>query len=506
MNTTTIKTVRTLLVASIAAVMLGACGQSGQDDAAGDQGATADGMAAKVPITTTSDEARTLYTEGRALLDDLHIVEANEKFMQAASVDDSFAMAYYRMAFTAQTNADFFDATAKAKERAGNASEGEQLYIKALAAGADNDQATQRDALEELMGMYPDDERTHVALANFLLGQQDFSGAIAHFGHATAIAPEFASAYNALGYAHRNVDDLDSALAAFEKYVELIPDRANPYDSLAELQMEMGDYDASIANYRKALTIDPYFAASYAGISINQSLKGEPERAQEAADEMLAAARNFGERQGAMFRSVTSHIFAGDYAAAEEICEVMMAEAEVAGNRSTMGGIAEYMGDMMMTTGDAAAAEKHFDAALEYRTQANLSEANVAQAARAHLFKTAIAAMIGGDSEAAASRTAEYIAAAEANGTAFEKRRVHELSGYLAMNQEDHESAAAHFENSSKLQPVPLYWSAVVNKDLGNTDKARDLAKRASKRNTLNGNLPFFQAAAVELLAELESG
>lgn len=505
MNTTTIRNVRALLVAGLATVMMAACGQSGQDDADGDQG-TADSMAAKVPITTSSDEARALYMEGRALVDDLHIVEANEKFMQAVSVDDSFAMAHYQVALTAQTNAEFFAATAKSSERAGNATEGEQLYIKALAAGADNDQATQRDALEQLMGMYPKDERTHMALANFLVGQQDFSGAIAHFGHATAIAPEFASAYNALGYAHRNTDDLDSALAAFEKYVELIPDRANPYDSLAELQMEMGNYDESIANYRKALSIDRYFSASYAGISINQSLKGEPERAQEAADEMLAAARNFGERQAAMFRSVTSHIFAGDYAAAEDICEVMMAEAEVAGNHSAMGGVAEYMGDMMMTTGDAVAAEEHFDAALDYRIQANLSEANVAQAARAHLFKTAIAAMMAGNSEAAASRTAEYIAAAEANGTAFEKLRVHELSGYLAMNQEDSEAAVAHFEDASKLQPVPLYWSAMIHKDLGNLDKARDLATRAAHRNTLSGNLPFFRAAAVELLTELEAG
>ena len=135
--------------------------------------------------------------------------------------------------------------------------------------------------------------------------------------------------------------------------------------------------------------------------------------------------------------------------------------------------------------------------------QASTNEANKAQAARTHLFKTAIAAMIGGESETAASRTAEYLAAVDAAGTAFERLRAHELSGYLAMHNEEFDAAAAHFDSASQLDPIVLYWSAVVNRDLGHTDKARDLAERAANRNTLSANLPFFRAAAVELNMEL---
>jgi tetratricopeptide (TPR) repeat protein len=267
--------------------------------------------------------------------------------------------------------------------------------------------------------------------------------------------------------------------------------------------MEMGDYDASIDNYRKALEIDPYFAASYAGITINESLKGNADLAQEAADQMLAAARNFGERQGAMFRSVTSHLFAGNIEAAMENCEVMLAEAEVAGNKAAMGGIHEYMGDILLSQGEPAPAEEHYNAALDSRLAAGFNEANQAQAERTHMFKTAIAAMMADDAEAAATRTAEYSAAAEMNGTAFEKRRVHELAGYLAMSNENLESAVEHFEQGNQLNPILLYWSAWANAELGNTDTAIDLATRAANRNTLNGNLPFFREDAQELLAKL---
>ena len=440
--------------------------------------------------------------QGRELFDDLLIVEANELFRQAVEIDNGFAIGHYMMAFSAQSNAEFFDAVGKADEHSANASEGEQLLIAALVAASENDQAAQRNALQAAIDMYPKDERTHIAMANFLIGIQDFAGGAQHLEHAVEIAPDFASAHNSLGYAYRNLEEFDKARKSFERYVELNPDQPNPYDSLAELLMEMGNYDESIENYRKALAINRNFPSSYAGLAINYSLKGNPELAQEASDQMLRAARNFGERQAAMFQSVTSHLFAGDTEAAMEICQRMLAEAEVKQNHSAMGGISEYMGDVMLSSGDAEKAMEYYDAALDYRLAARINEANKAQAARAHLFKTAIAAMVGDDSEAAASRTAEYLVATDAQGTAFEKTRGHELSGFFAMYNEDFESAAKHFAKASQLNPVVLYWSAVVNQELGNDEKAQDLAMRAAHRNTLSANLPLFRQDALEMLTE----
>ena len=491
-------TVRRAVAVSVVLLFV-ACGQ--QDDMA-----TSGSDADKVPVTTSSAKALDLYMDGRALIDDLHFTEAHEVFLEAVDEDPQFAMGHFMVASTSLTAADFFAAVEKANSHAGGASPGEQLFIRALVAASENDQDAQRAALKELVGAFPKDERTHVAMGNFLNGQQDFAGAAKHFARATEVNPEFAPAFNALGYARRSLEDFDGAKAAFETYVELIPDEANPHDSYAELLMEMGDYEASIENYRKSLSIDPNFAASYAGITINESLRGRPDLAQEAADQMLAAARNFTERQNAMFQAVTSHLFAGEREAAMEVCQTMLAEAEVAGDRSASGSIHEYMGDAMMVAGDAAKAEEHFAAALEHRQQANINDANKAQARRTHLYKTAIAAMIGDDAEAANARAAEYTAAAEAEGTAFERRRIHELAGYLAMFNEDMEGAAEHLANASQLDPIVLYWSAVVHSELGNTEKAKDLAERAANRNTLSANLPFFRADALELLANLSAG
>ena len=509
-NSMIIKTPLRIVVTFGALLMLAACGQKDEPPATAEMAEPAAAkapVAVKVPVTTTSAEARDLYMEGRALLDDLHFVEARELFMQAVQADPDFAMAHFMVAITSQSAAEFFDAVGKANAAAAGASDGEQLYIRALVAGSENDQAGQLAALNELVGMYPQDERTHMALGNYLNGQQDFAGAAKHFTHATQKNPEFAGAYNSLGYAYRSLDDLDQAKAAFEKYVELLPGEANPHDSYAELLMEMGDYDNSIKHYEMSLELDPNFAASYAGISRNHSLMGEPDLAQEAADRMLASARNFAERQNALFQTVLAHLFAGDVEAAMQVCETMAAEAEVKGDHAALGGVHEYMGDIMLDAGEAAAAEEHYAAALEHRQQANINEANKALAARTHLFKTAIAAIVADDAETAATRTAEYTAAVEeADGTAFERLRIHELQGYLAMITDDMAAGAKHLSQASQLNPVVLYWSAVAHKEAGDIEQAMDLATRAANRNTLSQNLPFVRGEALQLLAELQAG
>ncbi len=493
------------LVLCLFAIGLTACGRQepSETEPVEDAAVAAVTVPAKIPVTTSSEEARALFEEGRRLLDNLRVAESRPKFQQAVEKDPSFATGYVFLANSAQTAAQFFDATDKAEAHAAGASEGEQLVIRALSAGARNEEAAQLQALNELVSLHPKDERAHMRLGNYYNGQLDFESAAMHFRHAVAINPQFAGAYNALGYAERSNDDLDSAKEAFAKYVELIPGEANPYDSYAELLMEMGQYDESIVNYLKALEVDPNFVFSYGGISVNQSLKGDVTAALEAAANMLLAARSSGERQAALFRTVTAHLFAGDTEAALAASEEMYAAADADGDKAAMGTVREYMGDIMLVAEDPAKALEYYTDALSHRQQANINDANKEQAERTHLFKLAIAAMVSDDIETAKATAANYKAAVEARGTSFEWRRIHELAGYLAMSNEDNDTAVAELAHANQLNPIVLYWFAVANKNAGNNEKAKDLASRAANRNTLSGNLPFFRTEALQLLAEL---
>jgi Tfp pilus assembly protein PilF len=85
------------------------------------------GGGGKIPITTSSDEARKLYLEGRDLLEKLRGTDARRLFEQAVAEDQNFALAYVGLANTSGTNGEFVDATAHAVALADKVSEGEQL-------------------------------------------------------------------------------------------------------------------------------------------------------------------------------------------------------------------------------------------------------------------------------------------------------------------------------------------------------------------------------------------
>jgi len=170
-----------------------------------------------------------------------------------------------------------------------------------------------------------------------------------------------------------------------------------------------------------------------------------------------------------------------------------------------MGGISEFRGDMLLVTDSTAKALESYTEALGHRQKADINDANKAQAERTFLFKSAVAAMVAGEVDVSKATAAKHRAAVEAAGTSFERRRVHELAGYLAMGDEDKSVAVAELAQANQLNPIVLYWSAVANKDAGNIEAAKDLANRAANRNTLSGNLPFFRTEALQLLAELSA-
>ena len=267
--------------------------------------------AAKVPITTASEEARALYLKGRDLSEKLRATDSRKLFEQAAAKDASFALAQVGLANTSGTAKEFFDATSKAVALAGKVSEPERLMILGLDAGAKGEVAKQKEYYAKLVAAYPNDERAHNLLGGYHFGQQDYAAAVAEYEKATAIDPAFSQPYNQLGYSYRFMGKYSEAERAFKKYIELIPGDPNPYDSYAELLMKMGRFDESIKNYQKALSQDPNFVASYVGIGNDQIFTGRGAEARATFAKLAGVARNDGEQRQAAFWTAISYVHEG---------------------------------------------------------------------------------------------------------------------------------------------------------------------------------------------------
>ena len=68
----------------------------------------------KIPVTTSSAEAKTEFLQGRDLAEKLRITDSVAHFQKAASLDPSFAWAELSLATSAPTGKEFFEHLNKA--------------------------------------------------------------------------------------------------------------------------------------------------------------------------------------------------------------------------------------------------------------------------------------------------------------------------------------------------------------------------------------------------------
>src|SRR5688572_13827145 len=336
--------------------------------------AAAPADAGKIPVTTSSDEARTAFLQGREMSEKLAVTNSIEHFKKAAALDPSFALAELNLANTAPTGREFFEHLNKAVSLADKASDGERLLILATEAGANANPVKQKEYLDQLVAAYPNDERAHFNMGGYYFGQQDYARAIEHYKKATEIAPSYSPVYNILGYAYRQAGDFANAEIAFKKYIELIPNDPNPYDSYAELLLKMGRFDDSIAQYRKALAIDQNFLNSHQGIAAALMYQGKADEAAAELEAVTTKARNDGERRAALFAQTVLEVDRGKMNQALALVDQQYALGEKTNDVPAMAGDLQLKGNILLEMGKHDEAKALFDRALKMTEESSLSQ------------------------------------------------------------------------------------------------------------------------------------
>jgi tetratricopeptide (TPR) repeat protein len=483
-------------VSSLVVFTLIACGAAPQVDVTVDT--------TKIPVTTSSEKARDAFLKGRWLAENLRVTDAHQYFLKAVEADPDFALAHLGVATTAPTNQQFFDAFRRAVDTSANASEGERFLIAAIEANVAGKPEVQLAKLEALVTLFPEDERAHNSIGNFLFfNQQNYERAISSYRQAVDINPKFASPYNMLGYALRQVGDYTGAEEAFQRYTELIPDQPNPYDSYGELLMRMGRYDESIASYEKALAIDPRFVVSYVGIGTNQMFKGRYEDARTSFSKVTENARNDGERRQACFWTAASYLHQGDFESAFDEVQKMYEIAAETDDRSAMAGDLNLMGDMYLRAGRADEAAEKYRAEIDMMQTSEATEEIKEATARNHVYDLARMAVWQADLEAAKELADNYRHEVAAHNIRFEVQRTHELDGMIALAEGDLETAIGHFEQANQQDPQLWLLKARTYAAMGDAEGARSACEHVINFNQLSFNLAFVRNTAREMLETL---
>jgi tetratricopeptide (TPR) repeat protein len=454
----------------------------------------------KVPITTTSTDARELYLKGRDLAEKLRATDARKLYEQAVAKDANFALGHIGLANTSGTNKEFIEAVTRAAALADRVSDGEKHVVLGLDAAMKGDPTGQLSHYKELVRLYPNDERAHTLLGNLYFGRQDYDSAIQAFVKATTINPSFSQPYNQLGYAYRFVERFNDAETAFKKYVQLIPDDPNPHDSYAELLMKMGRFRESIAAYEKALSLDPNFVASYVGIGTNYLSQGRADQARATFARIATVARTTGERRLAHFWTAASYVHEGatDKAVAELRAGYALAEAQH--DAGSMSGDLVQMADVLREAGRLDEASASYDEAVAVINAASVPEAVKEATRRNHVFEQARLATARGDLKAAKAKAAEYAVHVAARKAPFEIRQQHELRGLIALAEKRAAAAVQEFGAANQQDPNVLYLTAVALREVGDMRKAAVFAAKAAKFKGLAFNYAYVRTRAGKLL------
>jgi tetratricopeptide (TPR) repeat protein len=317
-----------------------------------------------VPITTSSNEARDLFVQGRDLYENVEYSAAAKLFDQAIAKDSTFALAYLYRAFCGGGSQVVRTNLAKAQALAAKVSEGERALISYMQASSDANRPKQKEYLGTLLAKFPQDKRMRLYAGWYFQTIGDDKSALDSFKKATEIDSNCAAVYNFIGYVNIAQGNLDVAEKAFKEYIRLRPNKPNPYDSYAELLLKMGRYADSIAQYQKAYDTDNLFIGSLSGIANNYLFKGDFAKAREYYQRYFDKATQVNEKLTAMYNKALSFIYENKPDDAIKAFEERRAFAEKEKQSGAVVNSYVYQGFALSEIGKASEGLKKFEEAI----------------------------------------------------------------------------------------------------------------------------------------------
>jgi len=243
---------------------------------------------------TENRDAWEAYDQGERLLQSFRFAEATAKLEEAVALDPGLGMAHIALAEVynktgmpddSRLHRVIADSLADLTDN----EESRLLLQVRLAGGTWSRFHSQRDSLvAAARDLCPDHIVVLVSEANHASGAGEVETAERVWNHILEINPNYAAAYNYLGYLYLANGEYDKAESAMRRYAFVAPDLANPHDSLGEVLMYVGRYEEALQEFKWALAKQPDFFHSYMNMGRIHFARGEVDRANELFDQIRA--------------------------------------------------------------------------------------------------------------------------------------------------------------------------------------------------------------------------
>lgn len=461
-------------------------------------GVTTPLFAQEIPVTTNSDEARTLFMEGRNLFDNLRYEEARSIFDQALEKDPQFALANVYRAISSTTDSDFVRHLSNATAVKSEVSDGERLLIESVKANSDNKPMEAVDKLKEALEEYPADKRLHHMLGIAYQSLNKTYEAETAYNKAIEIDPDFAPPYNNLGYLHRGTENYAMAEEAFKNYIRLLPEEANPHDSIGDLYTKMGRHDLAITHYEKALELNPKFYFSKQKIGDNLIFKGFYEDGREAYRAAMEIAPTETDKILLQQQLANSYLYEGNYerASIENMNAIKRAEqASLPENAATLYQLRALMDIEQDRFEEAEQALMACDGIMKNEALTeNRQHSLKIMSTKNHALKAAKQE----DFAKADEKAAKLKEWAEESMNPDEMKDYHLAAGIAALQKGEYAKAVEELEEADKNSPYAQFYLAKSYRGAGMDDKARKVFDKVAQWNESSVEYALVRNRALE--------
>ena len=447
--------------------------------------------AAKLEVTSASEEANKHFWAGVDDADNIFFTRAAAHFEKALEADPKFGLArvFHARNAAGLSQAQRLEQINQGISELSGATTGELVTALGMREWTAGNLKEAMALFGTASKMMPGDPHLALYKAFVTGGATTPEMGIAATRKITERFPDFAPAYNILGYQLWNAGNRAGGLTAIRKYAELAGDHPNPHDSYAELLQWGGRYDAAMKHYYRATELDPTFDQAYLGMAEVAQMKGEGEHARKHLAKAIEYAVTPGARLNRMRAVATSYALEGNRKAALKEFAAVAAEAEKEGNKNVAA-----VAHRQMALIDAIAGKGRNVAAHLAKSEELVSADNPQ-----HLATVAVVQANTGNTEAA-MEVAEKLAKIAYDGSAGLKNMSHIVNGavYLQANQLD--KAVAELEKANPNHYLAKALLASCYDKMGQKAEAMALRGEVLADRTYSLQDPVYMIARLEVM------
>jgi tetratricopeptide (TPR) repeat protein len=209
-------------------------------------------------LTTSNLEAYQHYFQGEELINRLEFDKAEEEFRKAIALDSTFGLAYYRLGYSMQWNAEVLagEPLQKALQYIDKIPEKERYMVRAEQAQIESGFGAALPILREMEEIYPDDKEMQFDIGDMSYHSGDVATAEEYFKKVLAVDSGFQRALQHMTWLYRDQGRFDEMLQSAKDYVARSGNE-EAYQLLSYAYGALGKYDEGREALRGARQLFP---------------------------------------------------------------------------------------------------------------------------------------------------------------------------------------------------------------------------------------------------------